>query len=269
MRGGTQFPVRLEYAKRGKIRWIGHRDVARAFERAMRVVALPLAFSEGFSPRPKVSFGLALSTGYESDAEYLDVALAQQIELDSLPASLSAALPEGIEVTGAVPLDERAPALMEAVTATEWSVEVQSTGPEPCTPGMLAACVEAALALPVLETLRRRKGREVLDDVRPVIRRLAVLEVTASGVGCEMELSTQPRSAKPGDVLAAIAAATATPGLVEGKVLRTRQWIERDGARLHPLDADTRTRPEGRETREGIDVRTHLRADVAGVVSGV
>ena len=80
MRGDTGFPVRVRYAKRGKVRWISHRDVARAFERALRIEQLPLAFTLGFSPRPKVSFGLALSTGYESDAEYLDLELAEPIE---------------------------------------------------------------------------------------------------------------------------------------------------------------------------------------------
>ena len=81
MRGDTGFPVRVRYAKRGKIRWISHRDVARAFERALRIERLPLAFTLGFSPRPKVSFGLALSTGYESEAEYLDLELSEPIDL--------------------------------------------------------------------------------------------------------------------------------------------------------------------------------------------
>ena len=73
MKGGAANPVRLRYAKRGKIRWISHRDVARALERAFRITELPLAFTGGFSPRPRVSFGLALSTGHESDAEYVDL----------------------------------------------------------------------------------------------------------------------------------------------------------------------------------------------------
>src|ERR1700733_12364585 len=59
MKGGAANPVRLRYTKQGKVRWISHRDVARALERAFRITKLPLAFTEGFSPRPKVSFGLA------------------------------------------------------------------------------------------------------------------------------------------------------------------------------------------------------------------
>jgi radical SAM-linked protein len=65
--------VRLRFAKVGKVRWTSHRDVARMWERALRRIRLPLAYTQGFSPRPKVSFGLALSTGHESVAEYLDI----------------------------------------------------------------------------------------------------------------------------------------------------------------------------------------------------
>src|SRR5262249_39365418 len=101
MKGTNGVPVRLQYRKHGKIRWIGHRDAARAMERAFRVAELPLAFSEGFSPHPKVSFGLALSTGHESDAEYLDLVLVDDVDLDALPASLTEALPEGLSVAGA------------------------------------------------------------------------------------------------------------------------------------------------------------------------
>ena len=65
--------LRLRFDKHGKVRFTSHRDVARIWERTLRRAALPVAYSEGFSPRPKLSFGLALSTGHESDAEYLDV----------------------------------------------------------------------------------------------------------------------------------------------------------------------------------------------------
>ena len=239
MKGTTGVPIRLKYQKLGKIRWIGHRDVARAMERAFRVVQLPLAFTEGFSPHPKVSFGLALSTGHESEAEYLDLVFADEVELEALSVSLSVALPDGIAVTGAVPLAERAPALQEAVTAVVWRVEPTRADGTPIDASELGQHVDRALGLPTLPTSRRRKGRDVEEDVLPVIRRCELR--TTNPVSLEMELTTQPRSAKPGDVLAGIVRATDLPGgLVEARVLRTHQWIERDGTRLEPLIADTR-----------------------------
>jgi radical SAM-linked protein len=240
MRGGAANPVRLQYTKLGKVRWISHRDVARALERAFRVAQLPLAFTEGFSPRPKVSFGLALSTGHESDAEYVDLVFAESFELDALPELLSPALPDGIDVVGVVALADRAPALQEAVTCVEWRVEVARQDLTEVDPAQLRAQVDAALALPTLETTKRRKGRDVIEDVRPVIRRIIVCDERSTIDGqspvVEMEMSTQPRGAKPGEVLAAIGDFT------EVRARRTHQWIERDGARQEPLDADTRPR---------------------------
>ncbi|MCU1427306.1 MAG: radical SAM-linked protein [Actinomycetia bacterium] len=270
MKGGALFPVRLRYTKRGKVRWISHRDVARAFERALRIEQLPLAFTEGFSPRPKVSFGLALPTGYESDAEYLDLELVSEVDLDTLPAAISDALPSGIDVIGASALDERAPALMDVVTSTEWVVTVVASDGSPLARGALTSTVDDALQMPVLDTTRHRKGREVVEDVRPVISRIDVhRDVEGNDTSCTMELRTQPRSAKPGDVLAAIASATAiSGGLAEAGVLRTHQWIERDGARLEPHCADTRPRVlVARDLNKGTpDVRRdHDTGTLAGV----
>jgi radical SAM-linked protein len=227
VKGTPGVPVRLKYTKVGKIRWIGHRDVARAMERAFRITQLPLAMTEGFSPHPKVSFGLALSTGHESDGEYLDLVLTDDVDLDALHAPLTEALPEGMAVVATAYLVDRAPALQEAVTAVSWQVEIAPVADA-------ADRIASGLASESLETMRRRKGRDVVENVRPVIRDLRL----ANDTTVEMQLNTQPRSAKPGDVLAAIG------GLTEVRALRTHQWIERDGARREPLDADTRPHPE-------------------------
>jgi radical SAM-linked protein len=246
MRGDTGFPVRVRYSKQGKVRWISHRDVARAFERALRIEQLPLAFTLGFSPRPKVSFGLALSTGYESEAEYLDLELSAPVDLEPLPARLSAALPIGLEVDAVVELEERAPALQEAVAAVTWQVEVTDDDGQPVPTQTLRELVAGARSAPVLEVTQVRKGRASVSDVAPAIRRLEVLDTlstTNSSATVEMELVTQPRGAKPSEVVAAIAGMSPSPlNLAVGRAVRTHQWIERDGARCEPLDADTRPR---------------------------
>ena len=74
--------LRVRFSKIGKIRFIGHRDVARVTERAVRKAGLPVAYSEGFSPRMKLSFGLALPTGYESEAEFVELPLVAGAVLD-------------------------------------------------------------------------------------------------------------------------------------------------------------------------------------------
>ena len=92
-----------------------------------------------------------------------------------------------------------------------------------------------------LEVTQVRKGRASVADVRPAIRRLEMIESANATV--EMELLTQPRGAKPSEVVAAIAGfSPAALTLVISRAVRTHQWIERDGARCEPLDADTRPR---------------------------
>jgi radical SAM-linked protein len=241
VRGDAGFPVRIRFAKHGKVRFISHRDVARAFERAFRIERLPLAFTQGFVPRPKVSFGLALSVGHESDAEYLDVELVEAVPLDPLAGRLSGALPEGIDVTGVAALADRAPALQDSVTAVTYRVTVTEGGDVPGAED-LAAAVERALARSELPVTRSRKGREVTEDIRPIVRSMTVVGVEDLGPVLDLELSTNPRGARPAEVLAAV-----DGDLVDRRVLRTNQWIERGGARLEPLEADARQRvPEAR-----------------------
>jgi radical SAM-linked protein len=241
VKGDNGFPVRMRYSKRGKVRFVGHRDVARGFERAFRIVGLPLSFTLGFSPRPKVSFGLALSVGHESDAEFLDVELSEPIDLEGLPEALTAALPEGIVVTGVAALADRAPALQEAVTAVDWQLEVTTPDGDAPEPIAVARLVATAMAAPSLHVTRTRKGREADEDIRPALRRIAVLPDTEHGALLEVEVSTQPVSVRAGELLAALGGE-----LAERRVLRTGQWIERGGARLEPLAADPRRAVEAR-----------------------
>jgi radical SAM-linked protein len=240
--------VRVRFTKRGKVRFISHRDVARGFERAFRIVELPLAFTLGFSPRPKVSFGLALSVGHESIAEYLDVELREPVDTGAWPERLSAALPEGIDVTGVAPLADRAPALQEAVTLVEYQVVVADADGGPVDRDLLSTAVTRGLTSDSLLVTRTRKGRESVDDIRPAIVACTLIRselfrseldagVTASDEpALELTLSTQTRGARPREVLDALS----HDGIVltEHRAIRTAQWIERDGARLEPLEAD-------------------------------
>lgn len=242
MRGDSGYPIRVAFTKQGKVRFVSHRDIARAFERAFRIEALPLAFTQGFSPRPKVSFGLALSVGHESDAEYLDVELAEPVALDPLGPALTSALPEGIDVIGVVPLVDRAPALQEAVGAVEWELEVRGATPDvDATPAALAVRVDAVEAASEIPIERVRKGRTTMDDIRPAIRRLTVLGPTEDGTRLAATLATRPVSLRPAELITALG-----PEYVEGRVRRTRQWIERDGERHDPLVVDTRIAVEAR-----------------------
>jgi len=214
--------VRLRFSKLGKVRWTSHRDVARMWERAFRRVDLRLAYTEGFSPRPKVSFGLALPTGGESVAEYLDIELAdgEQPDVAALPGRLSPALPVGIDVLAAAVVDEKG-SLQEIVTSCDWELVAAGIGVD-----ALTERVAQVLAADTLVVSRERKGQTSLDDVRPQILSLAVAD---DGL-LECELATLGRGLRPSELLAAL-----DPGLEPGRVRRTHQWIQRDGAKWEPL----------------------------------
>ena len=231
--------IRLQYAKTGKIRFSSHRDMARCWERALRRAELPVASTEGFSPRPRLHFGLALSTGHESDGEYLDVDLrepeAASVDPSTLAALLTPLLPPGIEIVDAVVIDRSEPSLQEAVTSCTWRIEVPGESPE-----SLAAAVQELLARSTIPFTRERKGRATTDDLRPGILDLRVVgaapsDAPESGALLEAELATQPRSVRPAELLAAF-----DPPRSEGRVRRTHQWINDDGARREPTRAPSR-----------------------------
>jgi radical SAM-linked protein len=226
--------IRVRFAKRGKVRFTSHRDIARCWERALRRAELPVASTEGFSPRPKLHFGLALSTGHESLGEYLDIDLRDpegaSVDLEALPERLTPLLPPGIDVEAVAVIDRSDTSLQEAVTSCTWHIEVPGT-----TPAALSAATQQILAKTTVPVTRERKGKPVSDDLRPGILDLRVLGATPPdapepGSVLEAVLATHPRSIRPAELLAAF-----DPPLAEGRVCRTHQWITADGATREPL----------------------------------
>ncbi len=222
--------VRLRFTKLGKVRFTSHRDVARMWERGLRRAGLPVALTEGFRPRPKLSFGLALSTGHESLAEYLDVELAGPLDavgLADLPTRLSPELPVGIDVVAAAEVVPGQASLQEEVDSCRWRIEALGADVE-----RARTLVDAALAADELVICRQRKGREVTDDLRPAVLSLAVVGPVPGGCELEAELAVHPRSVRPAELLGAL-----SPTLSEGRVLRVAQLIGHDRGRKEPLAA--------------------------------
>src|ERR1044072_5853081 len=95
--------LRLRYAKRGRLRFTSHRDIARAFERALRRAHVPMAYSQGVSPRPRISWIGAAPTGVASEAEYVEIQLIREVDPAGLVEVLDEAMPPGLDVLEAVP----------------------------------------------------------------------------------------------------------------------------------------------------------------------
>jgi radical SAM-linked protein len=219
----------------GKIRFTSHRDVARMWERALRRSRLPVALSQGYSPHPLLSFGLALPTGCESYGEYLDARLedsgADEIPCPDLPGLLTPLLPDGVAVQAAGAIGMAEGSLQQEVASCDWELEVYGVGGQE-----LQERVERMLAAPSLTVHRERKGRQTEDDIRPAILTLTVsreheLEQGEHPIGrLRAELATHPRGVRPGDLISAFGT-----DVVLARACRTHQWIERDGARFEPL----------------------------------
>lgn len=235
--------LRVRSSKIGKVRFTSHRDLARMWERAVRRVGLPVASSEGFTPRPRISFGLALPTGAESMAEYVDVDLRETLPADdlaALPAALSAALPIGIDVHVVAERATPGGSLQEIVTSCTWQL---------WSPQLDTAHHHDALRLlesPSLVLERERKGKRSADEVRPMILDLRV-DATPFGDRLVADLATSGRGLRPSE-LAQLAYPHHDP--LDVRVLRTHQWTDHDGIRRDvlpyelPLPASVDASPE-------------------------
>lgn len=159
-------PVRLRvrYAKRGRLRFTSHRDIQRAFERAIRRADVPIAYSVGFSPHPKVSYLGAASTGTASEAEYLELVVTAPVDVDLLRDRLDAALPDGLDVVEVVTAS--AGSLADRVDASMWEVRFPGVPVE-----TLQSAIERFLAQPeVLVERVLKDGRRQLDARAPIVR---------------------------------------------------------------------------------------------------
>jgi radical SAM-linked protein len=114
--------LRLRYAKRGRLRFSSARDFQRALERALRRAEIPMAYSAGFSPHPKVSYTNSAPTGVASEAEYLEIGVVARCEPDAVRAALDAALPPGLDIVDVV--EARSPDLANRLEASVWRVEL-------------------------------------------------------------------------------------------------------------------------------------------------
>ena len=94
--------LRIRYAKRGRLRFTSHRDFSRAFERAIFRARIPMAYSSGFNPHPRISYANASPTGAASEAEYLEIGLAEAVDPARAHADIDEALPEGLDVVEVV-----------------------------------------------------------------------------------------------------------------------------------------------------------------------
>lgn len=203
--------LRIQYAKRGRLRFTSHRDFSRAFERAIVRARIPMAYSSGFNPHPRISYAGAAPTGSASEAEYLEIALAQVVEPATVHAALAESLPAGLDVVAVV--TSPGGALADRLQASHWHLEIDSEVEES------DRAVQTFLALPS-STVERMTKRGVRSfDCRAAVLSLRA-EPGARGTLLDLALRHSVPAVRPDDVLTGLVAAA---GLVlAGAPLLTR-----------------------------------------------
>ncbi|KRF37784.1 TIGR03936 family radical SAM-associated protein [Nocardioides sp. Soil805] len=191
--------LRVRYAKRGRLRFTSHRDFSRAFERAVFRARIPMAYSSGFNPHPRISYAGAAPTGSASEAEYLEIALAQVLVPAEVHAQLDASLPDGLDVIEVV--ESPGGSLADRLEASRWRIDLDGTRE------VVEAAVASFLAADeVLVERMTKKGLREFDARGAVVS----LTVTSSGYDDRSALDVVLRhgvpAVRPDDVLTALVA---------------------------------------------------------------
>lgn len=239
--------LRLRYAKRGRLRFTSHRDIARTFERALRRAGVPMAYSQGFSPHPKVSWVGAAPTGVASEAEYVEVSVVDRVDPDALRTALDAVLPPGLDVLEVV--QSAGGTLPERIEASAWRVELPGVSPEE-----LTEAVTALMAAGSVQVERLTKDGKKIVDVRPAIVSAEVgapTGVHSSDAGHDGRDLSQPcgilmtvvrqttPTVRPDDVLSALRVVADLVPPVPAKATRMAQGrLDDEGGLVDPLALD-------------------------------
>ncbi|WP_256103327.1 TIGR03936 family radical SAM-associated protein [Streptomyces sp. ODS05-4] len=231
--------IRLRYTKRGRLRFTSHRDFQRAFERALRRAEVPMAYSAGFTPHPKVSYANAAPTGTGSEAEYLEIALTAHRDPEALRLLLDESLPSGLDITDAV--EARTSGLAERLTASVW--ELRLTG---VTHEQAAQAVTEFLAAETVEVRRTTKNGVRTFDARAAVAGLEAAPAPSDrpdqGPCAILRLVVRHATpaVRPDDVLSGLRAVADLAPPVPAAVTRLAQGLfdEESGTVTDPLAPD-------------------------------
>lgn len=198
MKALTQQRLRIKYGKYGALRFVGHLDMAKTWERILRRAQMPLEYTQGFNPRPRMQFAAALAVGLTSESEYLDAWLTGQLDLsspDEQIARLSATSPAGIKIYSLAEIPISGPALPTLVTHSEYVIM-------PADAALTSADLESrAAALLAQATLERTNNKDKSFDLRPLI-----LDLHMEPEGLVARLKTGEKgNARPDDLLDSMA----------------------------------------------------------------
>lgn len=234
--------IRAKFTRGEEVKYISHLDLMKVFERALRRSRLPIAYSEGFNPHPKMVFGLPLPVGVTSEAEYGDFELSEHLEVSEFVRRLNEQLPDGIKIVDAQ--RKRAKGnVMALIRRASYKIYVC------CRPGMgitqFKRVLDELMAKPSIIIEKRTKGGIKDTDIRPMIHKLVAEEADKLPKGCECEgnvyliyalLSAGSRGNLKPELLVNALEHNTGEEIRPVKIHRTELFIEEEGRILTPFE---------------------------------
>ena len=219
--------ARVHYRRGEEVRFLSHLDLLRMFERAIKRAAIPMAYTEGFNPHLKLSFGPSLATGLTSDAEYVDMQFYQDEKSVDIASLLQPQLPQGIEIVDVKYLDKKAPSFVTIVNRAEFEFHLNGKNNQQ----KLQDRIESILSQEELNVERKKKKKSQTINVRPYIDRL---EATSWGIRAVTKMQNG-KSVRIDELLSLL---LPHDDILQktARVHRTKLWVEEEEKQLSPMD---------------------------------
>lgn len=222
---------RLRFGKLNNLRYLSHLNLLKTMERAIRRAGLPLAFSEGFHPHPKISYGPALAVGIESTSEYLDLELVEELEALSVMESINPVLPRGLHIFESRRIKPGAKPLNALINKASYQILLQA---DPAYVTRLKHDCGLILQAEELPVTRTGKDGKKLVNIRPWLHNLAIEEKSGGMLEIYLEGEVGNRgNLRPEEILAQIH----LPFQLL-KITRNGLWYEEKGLVIQPMDFD-------------------------------
>jgi len=212
--------TRLKFARKGTARFISHLEQIEFFRRALRRTALSVSYTQGFSPQPKISFGPAISVGYESYSEYIEVEFYAMVELAELKSKVLKELPGGFNLLSLKNIPVFFPSVDALANTAEYSIELTATEEK----------IKEFLQSPEIPIVKEKDGKIITIDAKPLIRELKI-----DGNGVIMQLRFGPKkNIKPEKIMQKLFALSDYESRLL-KITRTALYVEKSGGLLSEL----------------------------------
>ena len=161
--------IRVKYKKEDEMIFISHLDLQRLLQRAFRRAKINLSYSEGFNPHPKMSYGNALALGVESQGEYVDIEIEDDIEVKEFLERINEQLPDGIKFVKGQEIDPETPSLSSIIVYGEYIFNIDLEVPL-SKEFVKSRVLNFVKSKEIIITKKNKKGKKVEVDIRPMIR---------------------------------------------------------------------------------------------------